>query len=75
MHRAENNYNHITYIVKMATGYWSKQETYKLITIWSNDTIQVQLEGCRRNSNVYKKVAKELTEAGHNRTLEQCRDK
>ena len=75
MHRAENNYNHITCFVKMARGYWNKQETYKAITIWSNNTIQVQLEGCRRNSNVYKKVAKELTEAGHNRTLEQCRDK
>ena len=53
----------------MAAGYWSKQEMYKLITIWSNDITQVQLEGCRRNSNVYRKVAKELTEAGHNRTV------
>ena len=59
----------------MAAGYWSKQETYKLITNWSDDTIQAQLEGCRRNCNIYKKIAKELTEAGHNRTLEQCRDK
>ena len=59
----------------MAAGYWSKQETFKLITIWNNDTIQAQLEGCRRNSDVYRKIAKKLTEAGHNRTLKQCRDK
>ena len=59
----------------MATAYWSKEETFKLITIWSDDTIQAQLKGCRRNSDVYRKIAKELTEAGHNRTLEQCRDK
>ena len=52
----------------MAAGYWSKEETFKLITIWSDDTIQAQLEGCRRNSDVYRKTAKELTEAGHNRT-------
>ena len=59
----------------MASGYWSKEETLKLISIWSDDTVQAQLEGCRRNSDVYRKIAKELTEAGYTRTLEQCRDK
>ena len=58
----------------MAADYWSKEETFKLITIWSDDTIQAQLEGCIRNSDVYRKIAKELTEEGH-RTLEQCHDK
>ena len=48
----------------MAAGYWNKHETYKLITIWSNDTIQAQNKDCRRNSDVYRKTAKELTEAG-----------
>ena len=59
----------------MASGYWSKEETLKLISICSDDTVQAQLEGCRRNSDVYRKIAKELTEAGYTRTLEQCRDK
>ena len=59
----------------MASGYWSKEETLKLISIWSDDTVQSQLEGCRRNSDVYRKIAKELTEAGYTRALEQCRDK
>ena len=59
----------------MAAGYWSKEETFKLITIWSDDTIQAQLEGCRRNSDVYRNIAKKLTEAGRNRTLEHCCDK
>ena len=58
----------------MAADYWSKEETFKLITIWSDDTIQAQHEGCVRNSDVYRKIAKELTEEGH-RTLEQCHDK
>jgi len=59
----------------MAVGYWSKEETSKLISIWSDDAVQAQLEGCRRNSEVYRKIAKELTEAGYTRTMEQCRDK
>ena len=48
----------------MAAGYWNEQETYKLITIWSNDAIQAQNKDCRRNSDAYRKIAKELTEAG-----------
>ena len=59
----------------LAAGYWSKEEMLKLINIWSDDTVQAQLEGCRRNSDVYRKIAKELTEAGYTRTLEQCCDK
>ena len=73
-HRTDNNYkSHV--FVKMAAGYWSKEETLKLISIWNDDTVQAQLEGCRRNSDVYRKIAKELTEMGYTRTLEQCRDK
>jgi len=56
-------------------GIPSKEETFKLISLWSDDTIQAQLEGCRRNSEVYRKIAKELTEAGYVRTMEQCRKK
>ena len=48
---------------------------FKLISLWSDDTVQAQLEGCRRNSEVYKKIAKELTEVGYARIVEQCRDK
>jgi len=59
----------------MAVGYWSKEETLRLIGIWSDDAIQAQLEGCRRNSEVYRKIAKELTEVGYTRTMELCRDK
>ena len=54
---------------------WSREEVYKLISLWSDDVIQEQLEGCRRNSQVYKKIADSLREAGFNRTFEQCREK
>ena len=66
----------MTFLLKMAlSGFWSKEETFKLISLWSDDTVQAQLEGCRRNSEVYTRIAKELTEAGYARTMEQCRDK
>ena len=58
----------------MAT-FWSKEETLKLISIWSDANIQEQLEGCRRNREVYAKIARELADAGYTRSFEQCRDK
>ena len=57
----------------MAT--WVDPEVYKLIEIWSEDSIQAQLEGCRRNKEVYEKISRELKDAGYERTAEQCREK
>jgi len=54
---------------------WNKEETLRLIEIWGDDRIQAQLEGAHRNRNVYMKIAREMSEAGYQRTLEQCRDK
>ena len=59
----------------MAAVNWSREETFKLISLWSEDVIQQQLEGCRRNSTVFRKIADGLSEGGFTRTLEQCRDK
>ena len=56
----------------MAT--WSDPETFKLIEIWGEDAIQAQLEGCRKNE-VYEKISRELSDAGYQRTAEQCREK
>ena len=56
-------------------GAWNKEETLKLIEIWGNDAIQAQLEGCKRNQDIYSKIAAEMTEAGHERTAQQCRNK
>ncbi len=57
----------------MAT--WSDSETFKLIEIWGEDTIQAQLEGCRRNKEIYEKIARDLSDAGYQRTADQCREK
>ena len=55
--------------------YWSKEETFKLISIWSEDNIQAQLKECKRNHEVYTKILRDLSVAGYNRMYEQCREK
>ena len=57
------------------TAYWSKEEAFKLISIWSEDNIQVQLQGCKRNREVYRKISCDLSLAGYSRTYEQCQEK
>lgn len=47
---------------------WTNSEVKALITIWSDDNIQLQLDGARRNKTVFEKVAKkwEMKETGYN---------
>ena len=59
----------------MATVKWTREEIYKLISTRSDATIQEQLEGCRQNSLLFKKISDDLRSAGFTRTLEQCRGK
>ena len=33
---------------------WTDEETFKLIELWSEDSIQVMLEGSRRNRDEYE---------------------
>lgn len=54
---------------------WSKEETLKLIDVWGQETIQKQLQECKRNQGVYEVVAQEMREDGYDRTYQQCRDK
>lgn len=53
---------------------WSRDEVLKLIEIWGDDAIQAQLEGCKRNQDVYDKFAADLRDAGFERTGKQCQD-
>ena len=52
-------------------AYWSKEETLKLIEVLGNDAIQAQLEGCKRNQEIFEKIAAELCEAGYEWTGKQ----
>ena len=56
-------------------GSWTDSETFKLVEIWSEEEIQALLEGCTRNKHVYDKIAREMVEAGYERTGVQCREK
>ena len=55
--------------------YWSDDETFKLIELWGEDRIQAQLEGCKRNKEVYSAIFEKLLVAGYQKSGTQCRDK
>ena len=48
----------------MASCTWSDEETFVLIEIWGEDSIQAMLEGTRRNKDVFVKIAKAIEERG-----------
>ncbi len=48
---------------------WSDVEVFKLVEIWGEEEIQALLEGCTRNKQVYEKIAREMVEAGYDRTV------
>ena len=54
---------------------WSWDEVLKLIEIWGDSAIQAQLEGCKRNQDVYDRIAADLRDAGFECTGKQCREK
>ena len=58
----------------MAAG-WSTDATRTLISIWSDQNIQEQLDGVVRNRVVHEEVAEKLCEEGYEYTWKQCRTK
>lgn len=54
---------------------WSDKEVRCLISIWSDDHIQQQLEGAQRNKPIFEKVAKKMMEMGYQQDEKRCRDK
>ena len=57
----------------MAT--WSDPQTLKLIELWSDDHVQRQLEGYKRNKAVFESISRRMNDAGFDRTASQCREK
>ena len=55
-----------THELKLAS--WSKSETLNLIEFWSADDIQMQLEGCKQNQQVFQKIALQMQNESDNRT-------
>ena len=50
---------------------WSEHETLYLFELWGEDSIQVQIEGCARNREVYVKLVEQMKEEGYSRTCVQ----
>ena len=64
-------------MLKMATRgqNWTDEEVLDLLDIWSDETIQAELEGAYRNEHIYKRIVSELADRGFQRDVQQCRDK
>ena len=54
---------------------WTNPETFKLIELWGDETVQEELEGCKKNSQIYEKISVQMRTLGYERTLGQCREK
>ena len=54
---------------------WTDDKTVLLTDLWSEDSVQAQLEGCRRNKAVYEKLVEKMSEAEYERDAERCRSK
>ena len=59
----------------MESQSWSKKEVMALIEIWSDDAIQSQLEGMKRNKRVFERISQDLSRRGITCSFEQCRNK
>ena len=57
------------------TTTWSRDEILILIEVWGDDIIQAQLNGCKRNQDIFDKISSALLETGFVRSGSQCRDK
>ena len=65
--------NACAFVVKIAN--WTEGEMLCLIRLWGEDSIQAQIEGCRRNREVFARLAGQMREEGYDRTGDQCREK
>ncbi|XP_007228200.3 1-aminocyclopropane-1-carboxylate synthase-like protein 1 [Astyanax mexicanus] len=54
---------------------WSEPEVVELLQVWSDQSVQAELESCLRNQHVFKRIAAALHGRGVYRTGDQCREK
>lgn len=70
--------NNITFIPTVANEggkHWTVPEVRALIGIWSDKSIQRQLEGTVRNKRIFEEIAAKLQKLGIERDWKQCRTK
>ncbi|KAM9754984.1 1-aminocyclopropane-1-carboxylate synthase-like protein 1 isoform 1-T2 [Menidia menidia] len=54
---------------------WTDPEIVELLQLWSNESVQLELESSLRNQRVFDRIAHVLREKGIYRTGDQCREK
>ncbi|XP_034032725.1 1-aminocyclopropane-1-carboxylate synthase-like protein 1 isoform X2 [Thalassophryne amazonica] len=54
---------------------WTDPEIVELLQLWSDETVQMELESSLRNQRVFDRIAHVLREKGIYRTGDQCREK
>lgn len=54
---------------------WTDPEIEELLQLWSDDSVQLELESSLRNQRVFDRIARVLHERGIYRTGDQCREK
>uniref|UniRef100_UPI00358E9095 uncharacterized protein isoform X2 n=1 Tax=Myxine glutinosa TaxID=7769 RepID=UPI00358E9095 len=57
------------------TLYWETHQVRALVSLWTNETVQLQLRNFRRNELVYCSLSDELAKIGIRKTAQQCREK
>ena len=61
-------------IMATRSASWSDKEVRALITEWSEEKIQEELEGSTRNKDIFVKIAAGLKKQGYARDWKHCRD-
>ncbi|XP_062317926.1 1-aminocyclopropane-1-carboxylate synthase-like protein 1 [Osmerus eperlanus] len=54
---------------------WSDPEIVELLQLWSDETVQLELESSLRNQHVFDRIAAALRDRSIYRTGDQCREK
>ena len=59
----------------MAAAGWSTDATKALVSVWSQQNVQNELDGVSRNRAIFERIARELRNKGYEKTWQQCRTK
>ncbi|KAG3276584.1 hypothetical protein H1C71_037213 [Ictidomys tridecemlineatus] len=70
-----NNSPFIPTVANEGGKHWTMPEVRALIGIWSDKSIQQQLEGTVRNKRIFELIASKLQKSGIERDWKQCRTK
>ena len=58
----------------MAAG-WTNEATRALVSVWSLENVQSELDGVARNRSIFERIARALAAKGYEKTWQQCRTK